>query len=354
MARSEYYVDPLNGSDTTGDGLSDGTAWQTVQKALNSITKNTTDGDRINVKDTADDVLSAQLDFSTIGNYDLAYGLLIQGYTSTAGDGGIGGISGGGTTGIIVTQRNYIAFKDMHLHNTGANIIVNVRRGAIDNCEFNNSSRTGDNVFCSEGTFTNCYVHDMGGTAVSISGGTARGNYIKSGPTHSMGYAVSIANFADVAFNIISLDDGANGIELPGNPGIIHNNSILSDGTGTYGIYGAANNYASSMFENLIEGFSTGIFKTSRDYTYVASNVAYNCTTAFDLNGCFAIGYDNTEPVGSPFSKSGSDTFANRFTYFEPVSANAGTNSSGNGSRGAVANPSGGGTTYSLHPLAYN
>ena len=90
MAKSEYYVDPLNGSDTTGDGLSDGTAWQTVQNALNSITKNTTDGDRINVKDTADDVLTAPLQFGAIGSYSLTYGLLIEGYSTNAGDGGVG------------------------------------------------------------------------------------------------------------------------------------------------------------------------------------------------------------------------------------------------------------------------
>lgn len=352
MAKSEYYVDPLNGSDTTGDGLSDGTAWQTVQKALNSITKNTTDGDRINVKDTADDVLTAQLDFVTIGNYTLTAGLLIEGYSTDAGDGGVGGISGGGTTGIITTTRSYIGFRNMHLHNTGANAIISINRGSVDGCEFDNSSFTGNIVQVTEGSCSNCYFHNTDGEALRITG-AAYGNYFKQGATYSFDSAILAASGAFVSHNIISVDGASNGILTETNPCSIINNSILSASSTGIGISCPSNNFGSAALNNLIEGFSTGVQKTSRDLVNISSNTAFDCTTAFDLSNSFLIGENNTAVGGSPFKKSGADTFANRFGYFEPDTSYAGTNLNGNGSRGAVAAAGGGGTTTSpKHPLA--
>ena len=337
MAKSEYYVDPLNGSDTTGDGLSDGTAWQTVQNALNSITKNTTDGDRINVKDTADDVLTAPLQFGAIGSYSLTYGLLIEGYSTNAGDGGVGGISGGGTTGIITTTRSYIGFRNMHLHNTGANAIISISRGALEGCEFDNSSFTGNVVQVNEGSCSNCYFHNTDGEALKITLGAAYGNYFKQGATYSFDSAILASSQSFIVENVISVDGASNGILADTNPTSIINNSILSaSGTGI-GISHTGNNFGSSDLNNLIEGFSVGVQKTNRDLANISSNTAFDCTTAFDLNNAFVIGENNTAVGSSPFKKSGADTFANRFTYFEPDTNYAGTNLNGNGSRGAVA-----------------
>jgi hypothetical protein len=337
MAKSEYYVDPLNGSDTTGDGLSDATAWQTVQKALDSITtKNSTDGDRINVKDTADDVLTAQLDFTTLGGYSLTAGLLIEGYSTTAGDGGVGGISGGGTTGIITTTRTYIGFRNMHLHNTGANAIISINRGAVEGCEFDNSSYTANVVQVTEGSCSNCYFHNTDGEALRISG-AAYGNYFKQGATYSFDSAILAAGNSLVSNNIISVDGASNGILTETHPISVFSNSIISaGGTGT-GIAPTSNNYASSYVNNLVEGFSTGISKVGRDMAICSSNTAFNCTTAFNIGGQFVVGFDNAIAGSSPFKKSGADTFANRFAYFEPDTNYAGTSISGNGSRGAVA-----------------
>lgn len=336
MAKSEYYVDPLNGSDTTGDGLSDATAWQTVQKALDSITKNTTDGDRINVKDTADDVLSAQLSFTAIGGYSLTYGLLIEGYTSTAGDGGVGGISGGGTTGIITSTRSYIGFRNMHLHNTGANAILSISRGTVEGCEFDNSSYTSNVVQVSEGSCVNCYFHNTDGEALRIINGAACGNYFKQGATYNFDSAILAAGNSFVLRNIISVDGASNGISTETNPCTIANNSILSASGSGNGISITTNNYASSYVNNLIEGFSAGITKSSRDMVMCSSNTAFNCTTAFDFGGEFLISLDNAVAGSTPFKKAGADTFANRFSYFEPDTSYAGTSISGNGSRGAV------------------
>lgn len=348
MAMSEYYVDPSGGNDTTGDGTV-GTPWKTVQHALDSITKNTTDGDRINVKDTADDVLSAQLDFTTIGAYALTYGLLIQGYTSTAGDGGIGGISGGGTTGIITTSRSYMSFKDMHLHNTGSNVILNLNRSALDNCELNNTSSTGNNVTCTEGFIYNCYFHDMDGAALAAGTSTIIGCYFKAGATYEMDECISCTSQgADIQRCIFSVDGATTAIKSDSQPFRAVGNSILSaGGTGT-GILGGSNCYASSIADNVIEGFSgtggKGIQKTGRDFVYYSNNSVYNCATDLVSGDIAILSYGNESLGSSPFAKSGSDTRANRLTYFEPVDVGSVYGGGVGGlDRGAVPQPAGGG-----------
>src|SRR5690242_15767610 len=90
---SDYYVDPLNGNDSTGTGTS-GNPWQTTQKALNTITRNTTNGDRINIRNTASDVLTGALSFATYGTPTTVAPLILEGYSSTAGDSGIGTLDG--------------------------------------------------------------------------------------------------------------------------------------------------------------------------------------------------------------------------------------------------------------------
>jgi len=361
MAKSEYYVDPSGGNDTTGDGTI-GTPWKTVQKALDSITKNTTDGDRINVKDTADDVLSAELDFSTYGAGSLNYALLIQGYTSTAGDGGIGGISGGGTTAIISTQRSSIAFKDMHLHNTGSNGILNIYRSSLDNCEFNNSSSTGNIVEASQAAVTNCYFHDTDGIAVAGGDCVIFGCYFKAGATYEMDTCINATGASLVASRcILSIDGATNGIggTTGGAVAQILNNSILSDGgTGT-GINAMGSAYGVSYINNVVEGFSgtggVGINKDAqRDAFSWSNNSVYNCATDSSNEDESYILYGNESLGSSPFAKSGSDTRANRFTYFEPVDVGSVFGGGVGGlDRGAVPQPAGGGGgTSPKHPLA--
>ena len=112
MALTEYYVAPSSGNDTTGNGLTDGTAWATVQKALDTITAGA-GGDRINVKNDSgtDDVLASALTLATYGAPTNAAPLVIQGYTTTAGDGGIGGISGNALVPIIsLGTEDYVSF----------------------------------------------------------------------------------------------------------------------------------------------------------------------------------------------------------------------------------------------------
>jgi len=93
MAITNYYVDPGGGDDATGDG-SIGTPWKTTQYALDHIVRNSTNGDQVNIKAGAADVLAASLSLATYGAPTYDAPLRFRGYTNIANDGGYGDIHG--------------------------------------------------------------------------------------------------------------------------------------------------------------------------------------------------------------------------------------------------------------------
>ena len=106
MALTNYFVDPAAGSDDTGDG-SIGTPWASVQHALDSITRDATNGDQVNIKSGTADVLAATLDLTTYGTPTATAPLVLRGYTSAANDGGVGVLSGGGGGFNLTPTANY-------------------------------------------------------------------------------------------------------------------------------------------------------------------------------------------------------------------------------------------------------
>lgn len=160
MARTHYYVDPVNGSDATGDGTS-GTPWASLQHALDTITRNASDGDQINLRDSGPDVLAASLDQSTYGTPNAVAPLVIRGYTATENDGGVGVIAvGGAYPGTVSDQWNDTIFIDLEVqsyaghwalnlwgnntlyrvHITGAGPGVYLRNaGTVRQCRFTNA-----------------------------------------------------------------------------------------------------------------------------------------------------------------------------------------------------------------------
>lgn len=124
---TDYYVDPSiagnSGSGTIGDPYGD------LQHALDSVTRDSTNGDQFNIKAGTDEILSAALDLSTYGTPSKSARVFFRGYTTSKGDGGIGGISGGGSVAILAATVQYITWRDMHLHNCGSADIVQASDG---------------------------------------------------------------------------------------------------------------------------------------------------------------------------------------------------------------------------------
>lgn len=355
---TKYYVDASLGVDT-GDG-SLATPWgrasgSVVQYALNTITRDSTNGDQINIKAGTADVLSSTLSFTTYGTPSNTAPCIFRGYTSTAGDGGIGEISGGGSVSIITgTGVVYTFFRDMKLGNCGSAQVLGLGAGgagqAVD-CEIHGTSGNG----IAGGSFIlvrNCHLHNIGGVGIS-GGGHIFGNYLKNG-TNKFTSAITLASGSAWAIgNLISIDGSSNGIIGVNNNTLVLRNSILSSaGTGV-GIQGSGGIATGNAFNNLVEGFSgvggIGIQAPTADaYTWL-HNAVYNCTTAYSVTGDQWASEDNETLSATPFAKSGSDTFANRFTYFAPVdtgNVHGGAYPSGsNLDKGAVQHADAGGST---------
>lgn len=360
---SQYFIDPSLGSDT-GDG-SVGTPWgraagEVIQWALDTgITRDATNGDQINVKAGTDDVLGAILSYATYGTPTVAAPIIFRGYTTTAADGGIGGISGNGSVGVEPLQ-SHVHFIDMHLHDCGSVDIVGAGAFCLyENVEFDNT--TGDGLQSgSECSVVGCNFHDISGLGIRSGGqNLILYNYFKNGTKDFAAAALAPTGFDWVEGNIISIDGTSNGIESHSSfedPFRVINNSVFSAGGSGIGIeIHASGAEASVVMNNIVEGFSSvgsGFHLNSNveNMHNFKNNATFNCTTPINSEGDVIYPSADNELLGdSPFDKSGADTFANRFTYFAPVdigNVRGGAYPSGcRRDKGAVqhADPAGGG-----------
>lgn len=327
-APTEIYVDPSiaanSGAGTIGDPYGD------LQYALDSVTRDATNGDRFNIKAGTDEILSAALSLTTYGTPALGAPLIFQGYTSAAGDGGIGGISGNGSVGVISTNLNYINFRHLHLHNCGSADIVGggIDFGSVIECELDTTDGNGINhgeaMLVMRNHFHNIALYGVAFTSNSDGAGILW-NYFKD-ETKKFERAIGVwSNRVTIIGNIISLNSTA-GYGIVGS-GQISGNSVYNAAAGTnIGIWmlTAATRQSAVLANNLVEGWSgaggRGLqVDAGSDTGAYGFNALYNNATASTISADFIDLGDNETPGSSPFAKSGSDTFANRFVYFAPL-----------------------------------
>lgn len=360
---SEYYVDPSidanSGSGTVGDPYGD------LQYALDQITQDTTNGDRINIKAGTDEVLTAKLDFTTYGTPHVNYPLILQGYTSAAGDGGIGGIDGNGGN-FTISDEGEVSYRDLHLHNTGTAQIVTLTNAFMIDCELDNSSGNGvaASGTNSEALISRCHFHDIGGVGVHATAGTSiLFSYFADG-TKTFSNAVELwveHNCVCRCFFTLTGSGAAVWTRRRGNMAV--HCSILHSGSGNGVHLHDASVDGGNWMYNTIEhsGSGKGVYVASAvdQIQEIFNNTVYasGSATAYDPSHITTDGIDdfivkeNNESIGSsPFSKSGSNTFANRLTYFAPNDVGSIlTGAEHNLDRGAVqSNSSGGGISSIL------
>ena len=330
MAITEVYVDPAinanSGTGTIGDPYGD------LQYALNTKARDATNGNRFNIKAGTAEVLSAALSLATYGGSSDAAGLVIQGYTSAAGDGGVAEISGAGSYALFAATNSYISLVDLYVHNCGNNnAIVTGWASSVIRCHVTRGASTPSaKSLINVGTdalVAGCYVHDAqataGGTCIALgSSSHAIGNWVGG----IFGAGISMAGVHSVAANniVICNATGANGIVTTSN-GFVIGNTVHNTTAGTgYGISASAtSNSRIFIANNIVTGFSgaggIGIRTYSIGRTYVrAGNAAYNNTTNFYTTGVNVIYLDeNNDDLGaSPFTDaaSGAETKVN-FTF---------------------------------------
>lgn len=330
-ALTQKYVDPsLNSNTGTGTDVD---PFGDLQYALNTMTRDGTHGDQINVKAGTAEVLAAVISYTSyiaVTSPSAIAPLVIRGYTSTANDGGVFEVDANGGAAFPLLANVHII--DGYIHNGGSSTLVDIGGGGIAlRLRVENTTGIGIRAGASNSAIHQNNVSDCG-TGIELAGTcSVIGNYLKFGGTRNFTHAIrhAISGISIIARNIISVGTSGNGIEYASNRATVMNNSIFANGSTGAGIRfsGATQGEGTSLLNNVVEGFSGAggsgfsfATATSVPLRY-AGNAAYNNTTDYALTGDVGIieGVDNETLSASPFAKTGSDTFANRFAYFAPV-----------------------------------
>jgi hypothetical protein len=284
MAITQNYVDYGAGNDTTGDG-SVGTPWKTLQKAFDSCTRNTTDGNQINLKAGTAHVNSAALDLTTfVGGGALASAapLILRGYTSTANDGGVGEIDCGGYAMWAAATYDYIILADLECHTFGDNAGISLDTYCVMyRCEVHKGASTPTNrsLISLSGTgcaVLGCYFHTAGTSNGNIlnlgAGARAFGNYVAAGTGAS-----SVAIFL-------------------GYDGIAVGNIILCAHVSAQGISSRRGQSWGNVCYNTAAGTASGILHGTENAT--SGLVMNNIVCGWSGAGGEGISHTNIGPVG--------------------------------------------------------
>ena len=314
MALTETYVDPSinadSGSGTIGDPYGD------LQYALDTMTRDSTNGDRINIKSGTAEVMSAAVDLTAYGTPAHTAPLVFQGYDSAAGDGGMAEIDLNGGTYGFATNGLYRHFRDLEIHNGTGSYLLRIGSGQYAiNCYLHDGTNDGLWGTSGGGMALGCRIEDCGRYGVDTLLMVAF-CYFKNG-TKTFTRAIYRTQIA--YRNMISIDGASVGIWLNVYYAAIGNSIYSSAGTG-YGIESAS--HSNILVDNLIEGFSGSggqAVKTTGNCCLL-NNAYYDCETGVDGTG-IAVQEGTTALGASPFAKSGAETYANRLAWFSPVAA---------------------------------
>jgi hypothetical protein len=309
---TQYYVDPAinanTGSGTIGDPYGD------LQHALNTVTRDATNGDQFNVKAGTSEVLSSALSFTTYGTPTATAPCIIRGYTSAANDGGIGVVSGGGSVACINNSSlGHIKLIDMRFTDCDSNAVITLGNPTlILNCEVDTS--TGVGISITAGSVIGCFIHNIGGNGV-MAGGNIMFNTFRN-ETNSFSSAVQAqASGSNVSFNLFDLSGPSHGITFNASSIAVLFNSIFSNGgTGTGIRNHNTSNTQSVIINNTVEGFSgaggNGIVVAAQNADIVGYNMLYNNTTNMNVSGDSNADLGNNDVLGSsPFTNATSDDF---------------------------------------------
>tara|TARA_R110000824_G_scaffold138169_4_gene302842 strand:- start:224 stop:1345 length:1122 start_codon:yes stop_codon:yes gene_type:complete len=319
-APTNYYVDPSSGDDFIGDGSS-GNPWASVAHALGGgATRDSTNGDQINIKSSASDT-SAGVDPSGMyGNPTSAAPLIIRGYTSSANDGGIG-VLDGSSSAIISTTSDFVNLVDLRFTNSGSSALVTGNNNwSVMRCQFDNT--TGNALdLDDDARIVNCYFKDIGGVAIF----PAQRTFIRACTFHNDGGGKEFTNAVTAASTsgwmiveecIFKLTGASVGVTHGASSGYleVRNCSFYSvSGTGA-GVTGDLSFRVAVCVNNLVEGFSGsggyGIRLRSWEAITYGNNAAYNNATNYNITSdtVFDLG-DNEALSASPYTNPGSNDF---------------------------------------------
>ena len=322
MALKEIVVDPSIAADSGAGTELD--PYGDLEFAIESETFGAS-GTRISVIGGTDEVLAAEIGAALIAaswTPSATAPLIIEGCTASPGDGGIGGISGGGSVSILTQTAppgDYITFKNMHLHNSGAARLLDLGdRCLLTVCELDTCSEAIAIRMLLASSMNDCYVHDITSASQAVyfnnpnSVGN-RGNFIEYA---GAGDAVRLQTTGIFESNIVIVTGNANGINAVGSTQCeVRHNSVFS--TNNSNQAGIAAQGRGIIENNTIEGFSAaggyGIeFTAAMTALSFRGNAVYDCETEYGTPDFdYTVGTpDNETLTASPFTSAATGNFA--------------------------------------------
>jgi len=309
-APTNYYVDPAiagnSGTGTIGDPFGD------LQYALNTIVRDATNGDQINIKAGTAEILAAALTLATYGAPAEGAPLVLRGYTAAANDGGIAEINCNGVA-MFSSAATFVNLGYLQIHSFGNSNGIALSTATIFRCKIHKGASTPSSKSLIVSTawlnVIGCHVYDAGssGVGINVTTGFVYGNYVYSCPTGIQGGQVVVSNIVvDCATGILYVFDLAS----------IVNNTVYSStantGTGIYYSNGSGSTRA-VVLNNIIEGYSgaggVGI-KGVGDVDLIGYNAFYNNTTPESLGDVILdLGNDATL-LASPFTSAAGGDFS--------------------------------------------
>lgn len=299
MAITQYYVDPAiaanSGAGTIGDPYGD------LQYALNSITRNSTDGDQINIKAGTAEVLAAALTLATYGTPTTAAPLILRGYTSAANDGGYGAINCNGATMWTVTTYDAIVLAELEIYNGGNNTLIALDDNCVlYRCKAHRGASTPSSKMLvsldAYGIVVGCHIYNPGSVGIGVyvtgDGELIGWNYIDIGTdSDATGVVTANAEGTTIVSNIITGNHASmSGISIGGaGPQNVIGNICNNQAAGTNrGIWAgnSSGRYGGVVANNIVVGWSGtgGAGIESEDQIYVLGyNAFYNNTANYDL-----------------------------------------------------------------------
>jgi hypothetical protein len=311
VAITQIYVNPaINGNSGTG---TIGDPYGDLQYALNTITRNTTDGDQINIKAGTAEVLAAALTLATYGTPSRSAKLTFRGYASAAGDGGVGVINCAGAYALFAATYSNFILLDLRVTAAGAAEIVTMgTESAVIRCEIDTT--TGIGLRLSTGSQAlNCYVHDCGSYSVVVAGNgsVAQGNYIVSAAAAGLYLVAS----GIVIGNIVKCADSSNGLQDTGYSAPVCANNVLFAAAGTGKGISIGDNGGGSYINNIVVGFSgaggVGILSHANSaVALLGYNAFYNNTTPQSLAGVSSMTGGDVTLAADPFTDAANGDFS--------------------------------------------
>lgn len=300
--------------------------WRSVQGALDLTTRDSTNGDQINVKAGTAQVLAASVSAATYGTPTTAAPLVLRGYTSSADDGGEAEINTVTFQLFAATVPVATGLIDLYIYGTfTTGAIVVLGAGALVwRCRivFTLSSGYGGALAVgTNSTVAGSFLRNVNGSGAAqcISVGVGCkvvGCYIV---TDSVTYGIYSNAVGCVFINNVVVQNnntGNRGAIFAANNTVAIGNTIYSSGASpaagiNFGSFGG--DERSVILNNIVEGYSgvggRGIYAgvTPEFPNIVFGNAVYNCTTAYDIGQAIA---DNNDTLNaSPFVNAANGDF---------------------------------------------